>query len=143
MMKVFTTEIDFSTNEPIELIDITKKIRKICKESGVNNGILSITTQHTTTSIIVNEKCEHLQKDMVNLLKDVVPEAEYHHDRQPADLRSNAHSHLMSMLLGSSVTIPVSEGTLEFGDWQSIFFIELDGPRAKRHVKIKVIGEKC
>lgn len=139
-MKIYSKDESFSTTEPIEIIDISDMAITVVKQSEVQNGILSVTTPHTTTSIMVNEKCEQLQQDMMSFLKKLVPSTNYKHDREPRDLRPNAHSHLMSMVLGHSVTIPVVNGEPEFGGWQRLFFVELDGPRSKRYFKLQIIG---
>jgi len=139
-MKQYTSELRLSTKEPIEFIDITEQVKKAFAASEVTEGALTIFTRHTTTAIKVNERCEKLQRDMREALRAAVPERKYMHDEATVDGRQNARGHLMSMFLSSSETIPVSKGRLALGSWQSVFFVELDGPRSEREVVIKVIG---
>ncbi len=135
-----TCELRLSTREPIEFIDITEDVKKAFSASGVTDGAVTIFTRHTTTAVKVNERCERLQNDMREMLKHAVPARSYMHDEATIDGRQNARGHLMAMFLNSSETIPVSKGKLALGRWQSVFFVELDGPRAGREVVIKVIG---
>lgn len=139
-MNQHTSEIRLSTKEPIEFIDITDHVKKAFSASGVTEGAVTIFTRHTTTAVKVNERCERLQNDMREMLKQAVPERSYRHDEATIDGRQNARGHLMAMFLSSSETIPVSKGSLALGLWQSVFFVELDGPRIGREVVIKVIG---
>ncbi len=123
------------TRESAELIDITGKVKEIVKSSVVDSGICVIFTKHTTSGIIINENEAGLKRDFLALLNELIPKGRgYLHDR----IDNNAHSHLRSVLLGSSVTIPIEKGDLALGTWQSIFFVECDGPR-RREVYVKVI----
>lgn len=140
-MKSFLSEIKLATAQSLEFIDITNKIEDILSKSGVKNGVVNIFTQHTTAAVKVNERCDRLQQDMLGFLETIVPKRAYRHDENTVDSRNNARSHLMSMLLGASETIPVSNGKIMLGTWQSIFFIELDGPRNNRSVIVKIMGE--
>ena len=127
--------MEIKTTERIELIDITDRVRAIVKESGVADGVCVITTRHTTGSIIVNENERGLRSDILDMLESLVPENKsYAHN----SIDNNADSHLRAVLLGMSETIPVEDGHLVFGTWQSIFFVELDGPR-NRNVNVKII----
>ena len=129
------TIIQIKTGKRIELIDITGKVKEKLKDTGVQNGICVISTKHTTTSIIVNENESGLVSDILALLEKLVPaNAGYAHDR----IDNNADAHLKAVLLGSSETIPVIDGSLHLGTWQSIFLAEMDGPRT-REVTVTVI----
>lgn len=140
-MKNFTKEIKISTNDKIDFIDITERVRDACAASGIANGMLTVFTSHTTSAVKINEKCERLQQDMTSFLLNTVPELKYRHNEQTVDDRPNARSHLMSLLLNASETVPVSGGAPMLGGWQSVFFIELDGPREERKITIKLIGD--
>lgn len=141
-MKHFVSEFKVSTAQNIEFIDITERVQNLIQASGINRGLVNIITRHTTTGVKINERCLRLQKDMQNLLSEIAPAGKpYQHNEQTVDGRPNAHSHLMSLLLGSTECIPVINGQLNLGQWQSIFFIELDGPRPSREVTVTVIGE--
>ena len=127
--------IEVKTRESTELIDITVKVKKVVKSAGVDFGICVIFTRHTTSGIIINENESGLKRDIVAILNELVPKGTgYLHDR----IDNNAHSHLRAVLLGTSVTIPIDRGELVLGTWQSIFFVECDGPR-RREVCVTVV----
>lgn len=141
-MKHYTETITLATDEHLQFIDITDRVRETLAKSGIANGILNVYCNHTTASITINERCARLQKDMEKLLRTIAPrENEYQHNADTVDGRANAHSHLMSLMLNSSESMPVAGGKVRIGEWQSVFFIELDGPRESREVFISVMGE--
>ena len=99
---------------------------------------MNIFTKHSTSAICVNENERGLLVDFEKVLKDIVKEKDgYRHDF----IDDNAASHIRAFLLGSSQTIPIVDGRLDLGTWQSIFFIELDGPRRGRTIDLTFIGE--
>lgn len=141
-MKYFTKTIEIKTSKPIQFVDITDQVRQLYEESGVANGVMQIFSNHTTASVRINERCSRLQDDMLEHLKSFAPrEKAYKHNQTALDGRDNAHSHLMSLFFGSSESIPVADGKLNLGTWQSVFFVELDGPRNSRGVTVNIIGE--
>lgn len=140
-MKHHLEEIGFETSGPVEFIDITERVRRVLSSSGVKDGLVTVFTRHTTTAVKINERCERLQEDMLSFLERAVPGAAYRHDEDTVDGRANARSHIMSLLLSASETVPAAGGELVLGDWQSIFFVELDGPRERRGVCVKIMGE--
>lgn len=141
-MKSVVKNIELSTSESMGIIDITEKVREILAASEIKNGLANIITQHTTSAININENEKNLRHDMIKFLKDFVPrEKDYAHNRVSADGRDNAHAHILSLFTNASESIPVSNGRLVLGSWQSVFFIELDGPRPKRVVTVQVFGE--
>lgn len=104
----------------------------------MDNGIVNIFTKHSTSAIRVNENEKGLLLDFEKALKDVIKEKDnYKHDF----IDNNAASHIRAFLLGASETIPIIDGRLDLGTWQSIFFIELDGPRSNRTVDLTFMGE--
>ncbi|NJE12258.1 secondary thiamine-phosphate synthase enzyme YjbQ [Thermococcus sp. LS2] len=122
-------EIEIHTNKEFEIIDITSEVQKIVKESNIQEGIAVVFTKHTTTALIVNENEKRLLSDIEMLLENIAPRGKgYKHDR----IDNNAHSHLRAILLNPSITIPIKDGKLELGTWQSILFVELDGPRLRK-----------
>lgn len=125
------------TNEKIELINITKTIQEIISKNNITNGAVIIHTKHTTSGIIINEDEEGLKKDYINFLKQTVPIANYYHDK----IDNNGRSHIQALLTHSNQDIPIIDGRISLGIWQSIFFIELDGPRPNRKINITLIGE--
>ncbi len=121
-----------------QIIDITSYINEKIDKSSVSLGLINIFAKHTTSSIIINENEEGLGYDIQNLLYDLIPESnEYSHDL----IDHNAHSHLKSLFLSPQETVPIVDGRMDLGTWQSVFFIELDGPRSKRKIDLTIIGE--
>lgn len=141
-MAVINKSLKLSSSSNFQIIDISSEIvailNEINKENKINNGIVNIFTKHSTSAICVNENEKGLLLDFEKVLKDVVKEKDnYKHDF----IDNNAASHIRAFMLGSSETIPIVDGRLDLGTWQSIFFIELDGPRANRTVDLTFIGE--
>lgn len=134
-MTVKTNYIKINTSRNFEIIDIKSKINELI---DINEGIISIFSKHSTSAIVVNENESGLLKDiefsMDNLISD---KFSYQHDR----IDNNARSHLKSFLLSSSECLPVKNGKLDLGTWQSVFFVELDGPRHNRTVTLTMVGE--
>ena len=127
--------IEISTKESTELIDITGEVRSLVARRSVESGMCVIFTRHTTTGIIINENEAGLKSDILRFLNELVPKGKgYLHDR----IDHNAHSHLRAVLLESSATIPIDKGALALGTWQSIFFVECDGPR-RREIYVVII----
>ncbi len=121
-----------------QIIDITSYINEKIDKSSVSLGLINIFAKHTTSSIIINENEEGLGYDIQNLLYDLIPESnEYSHDL----IDHNAHSHLKSLFLSPQETVPIVDGRMDLGTWQSVFFIELDGPRSKRKIDLTIMGE--
>jgi len=126
--------IEVQTSQETELVDITGRIKEVVRGARARDGFCVIYTPHTTTGIIVNENEAGLREDILSTLGKIVPKgAGYQHDQ----IDHNTHSHLRAILLGPSATIPIENGSLALGTWQSIFLVELDGPR-KRTVHISV-----
>lgn len=140
-MQIQRHRIELATTAPIQLIDITDQVRRFVTSSGIKEGLVTVSCLHTTARINVNEREEKLERDMLTFLKRFVPrDGDYLHNLDPVDGRDNAHSHLIGLFMNSSETIPVAKGTMVLGEWQSVFFIELDGPRERRGVELQIIG---
>ena len=126
-------ELKFKTNYKSEVIDITNDIKEAVIKSGVKNGIVSVFCPHSTASIIIFEKSDSsLRRDLLGMLKDIVPFRDYSH--------SNARAHLKAALLRSDLTLIIENANIVLGEWQSIFLVEFDGPR-ERKVLIKAIND--
>lgn len=136
-MTVFKKSIKISSESKFQIINITQSINEILEDSNIKEGIINIFSKHSTTAICINEDETGLKRDFKTFLENAVPNIRYEHDR----IDNNARSHLKSFLLSSSETIPISNGRMELGTWQSVFFIELDGPRANRTIVLTVVGE--
>ena len=123
------------------MIDISNKVVESVKKSGISNGIVIVFSTHTTGAIKINENEKNLIGDFDNMFEKLIPRNfDYEHNKTAIDNRPNAHSHLRSMLINSSETIPFKDGKMLLGTWQAIFFIELDGPRQNRKIIVEVIG---
>ncbi len=141
-MAVINKSLKIDSNENFQIIDITSDIKiifdEINNDNVLSNGILNIFTKHSTSAIVINENEKGLLGDFEFILEDLVQDKNnYSHDL----IDNNASSHLKSFLLGSSETIPIVNGKIDLGTWQSIFFIELDGPRRNRTIDLTFIGE--
>lgn len=135
-MRSHLKEVSVRTRERIEFRNITREIVKAVEESGIRSGLVTVFTPHTTTGIFVNEDEGGLKRDLELILGRLVPErGGYEHD----EVDYNAYAHLRSIILSPSVTIPVENGRLMLGTWQSVFLAEFDGPRG-RIVRIQVLG---
>lgn len=132
-IKNYSFQID--TNENFEIIDITSKINELI---DIDEGIISVFSKHSTSAIVINENEQGLLNDLEFMLNNLVSdEFKYQHDR----IDNNAKSHLKSFLLSSSECLPIKNSKLDLGTWQSVFFIELDGPRRARTITLTMVGE--
>lgn len=116
-------QITVNTRKEFDLIDITREVEEIVK----GNGAVVIFTPHTTCSLLINENERGLREDILNFYSRLAPKGSYEHNR----VDNNAHSHLRS-LFNTSTTIPVANGRLALGTWQSVFLMESDGPRVRK-----------
>ncbi|MDY2745575.1 MAG: secondary thiamine-phosphate synthase enzyme YjbQ [Methanosphaera sp.] len=136
-MLIIHDMIHTNTNQNVEVINITSNVNDIIRKHDITNGIVNISTKHTTSSIMINEDEEGLKKDYAKFLEKIVPNDNYLHDR----IDNNATSHLKAMLTTPTQTLPIIDGKISLGTWQSIFFVELDGPRSNRTINIMIIGD--
>ncbi len=140
-MTGFQSEILVDSSSGIQFIDITGRVNDVLRRSQVEDGLVVVFSNHTTASVRITERCERLQMDMINYLEETVPKMAYRHDEQTVDNRQNARMHIMSLFMNASETVPVKNGKMMLGKWQSIFFVELDGPRDGRKVIVKILDE--
>jgi len=141
-------ELNISTGESFSVSDVTEKASNIVTESGVLEGMVVVTSMHTTCALSVNENEERLFDDIRNFFLKIAPPDELykHNDLHlrvniPPDEPENAHSHLIAMMLGNSETLVVHNGKLMLGRYQSILLLEMDGPR-ERTLAVQVFGIK-
>jgi secondary thiamine-phosphate synthase enzyme len=139
--------LKIETHSKLDFINITGMVRDAVKHSGVKDGIAIVFCRHTTAAIVINEYEKLLLKDIEAFLGKAIPEfGEYRHDDMdrreciPPDEPPNAPSHIKSVMLSAQQSMPISEGEIMLGTWQSIIFIELDGPR-RREIAVQVIGK--
>ena len=130
-------EIFLSTSKRQELIDITDKINSIIKNSKIKNGLCNVFTAHATAAIIINENCDpDICLDILDALNKLIPSGIWRHDK----VDGNADAHIKSAIFGPSETIPIKNGELDLGKWQSAMFVELDGPRQDRKIVVTIIS---
>ena len=130
-------ELNLKTIENFQIIDITQHLQQKVTESRITNGQLLISVQHTTTALTVNENEERLFQDIQTFYEKLVPAGDryLHNDLHlrdvPEDEPENAHSHLIAMFLNTNETIGIRDKALILGTYQSVLFLELDGPRSR------------
>jgi len=126
-------EVQIESEKHTEVIDVTEQVRR--NIPGSHDGLCLVFVPHTTAAVTVNEGEERLMTDIGDLV-DTVVEADRRYRHNVVD--DNAASHLRQTLIGSSVVVPVDDGEFILGTWQSILFVELDGPR-KRRIELKFL----
>ena len=138
-MKVKTEYLIFNTQSRHAFINITPKIQKILAESTIKEGICLVNAMHISASVFINDDERGLHDDFDQWLEKLVPYApdEYKHNRTGED---NTDAHLKRQLMGREVVVAITNGKLDFGPWEQIFYGEFDGQRNKR-VLVKLIGE--
>lgn len=139
-MKTHTTYLTFKTSRRQEIIDITEEVEKCRAAAGIREGFVLVSAMHISASVFVNDHESGLWQDILEWLEGTVapwdPER-YRHNRTGED---NAAAHLRSLTVGHEVIVPVTDGRLDFGPWQRVFYGEWDGQRPKR-VILKAMGE--
>lgn len=144
--KIFTLKVN-TKNAP-QFIDITGWVKQCVAKSHVSNGFVVVYSRHTTAAVKINENEPLLIEDMSRFLEQMCPRhGQYRHNdfsvrtvNMTEEESPNGHAHLQHLMLGCSETIPLINGKMPFGQWQSIFFIELDHPRP-REVMVQIVGD--
>lgn len=138
-MKSKTEYLVFETEEKIDFVNITQDIQEVVKKSGIIEGLCLVNSMHITSSVFINDEESGLKEDFKKWLEGLAPysPSDYKHNLTGED---NAHSHLKRTVMGREVVIAVTEGKLDLGTWEEIFYGEFDGRRRKK-VLVKVIGE--
>ena len=145
-MKIINEIINLETEAGINIHNITSQVETILAATGIKNGQIIVFVRHTTTAVAINEYEVRLLQDIKNHFASIAPaDAKYLHNdlhlrEVPPDEPENAHSHLIALMLNNSETIPVVDGKLALGTYQSILFFELDGAR-KRNVLVQITGK--
>ena len=139
-MTASTVDLHLFPKAGCDLIDITDQVKQAVKNNHAHQGVVHVFSPHTTTAIRIIENDPGLLKDFKdNLARTIPTTADYAHNK--IDPRQNARAHLASLLYGASESIPVNDGQLTLGQWQSIFFIDFDGGRSEgRHVIINIMA---
>jgi len=137
-MKSKTEYITINTKELIEIVNITREVEDVVKKSGIKEGLCLVNPMHITASVFINDEESGLKEDWKKWLEGLAPKdvKKYKHNLTGED---NAHSHLKRTIMGREVVVAITNGKLDFGTWEEIFYGEFDGQRPKR-ILIKVIG---
>ena len=137
-MKSHTEYLTFNTRKKREYINITERVRAALEKSGISEGFTMVSAMHITAGVYINDAESGLIADIDDWLQKLAPEGiDYRHHRTG---EVNGDAHLKNLLVGHQVLIPVTDGRLDFGPWQQVYYAEFDGRRSKRAV-IKIIGE--
>jgi secondary thiamine-phosphate synthase enzyme len=137
-MKFNTEYLWFETKKKRELVNITDKVEAAVQKSKIREGMVLVSAMHITAGVIVNDHEQGLWKDIDEWVEKVAPfRQDYNHHRTG---ETNGDAHLKSLLVHHQVIVPVTDGKLDLGPWQQVFYAEFDGMRRKRLV-IKVMGE--
>ncbi|MEW6278909.1 MAG: secondary thiamine-phosphate synthase enzyme YjbQ [Candidatus Eremiobacterota bacterium] len=139
-MKSITRHLWFEVPERRAYLNITPKVQEILRESGIREGLCLVNAMHITASVYINDDEPGLLKDYDDWLEQLAPHepvSRYRHNRTGED---NGDAHLKRQVMGREVVVAVTEGKLDFGPWEQIFYAEFDGRRRKR-VLVKIIGE--
>jgi secondary thiamine-phosphate synthase enzyme len=138
-MKSFRKELWFEVKQRRQLINITPEIEQCVRESGITEGLVLCNAMHITASVFINDDESGLHQDFEKWLEKLAPEkphSQYRHNT----FEDNADAHLKRTIMGREVVVAITEGKLDFGPWEQIFYGEFDGKRKKR-ILVKIIGE--
>ena len=138
-MKSYRKELWYNTSTRRALINITPEIQQCLKESGIKEGLLLCNAMHITASVFINDDEAGLHRDFERFLEKLAPEKPYN-QYEHNTFEDNADAHLKRTIMGREVVVAISNGKLDFGTWEQIFYGEFDGKRKKR-VLVKIIGE--
>lgn len=137
-MKFHTEYLWFNTEHEHDYINITDEVEEILYRSGIKDGMILVSAMHITAGVYVNDAESGLIHDIEKWLEEVAPaNPNYLHHRTG---ETNGDAHLKSLVIGHEIIVPITEGRLDFGPWQQIYYAEFDGQRRKR-VIVKVMGE--
>ena len=138
-MKSTTRYLTFQVKDRMEFVNITPQVEDVVRDSGVSEGLCLVNAMHITASVFINDDESGLHHDYKQWLEHLAPHdpARYRHNRTGED---NGDAHLKRQIMGREVVVAVTDGRLDFGPWEQIFYGEFDGRRPKR-VLVKVIGD--
>lgn len=139
-MKSFREELWFNIPSRLGFVNITSQVKQCLKKSGISEGLMLINAMHITASVFINDDESGLHQDYEDWLEELAPHepiSQYRHNRTGED---NGDAHLKRQIMGREVVVAVTNGELDFGPWEQIFYGEFDGGRKKR-VLVKIIGE--
>ncbi|HOT89328.1 MAG TPA: secondary thiamine-phosphate synthase enzyme YjbQ [Bacteroidales bacterium] len=137
-MKNYRKELWFNTEKRYQFIHITDKVQETVKESGVKEGLCLVNAMHITASVFINDNESGLHQDYLNWLEKLAPYSRNGYQHNVGE--DNGDAHLKRQIMGREVVVAITNGMLDLGPWEAIFYGEFDGKRKKR-VLIKIIGE--
>ncbi len=137
-MKTYRDFLTLRTEQKLEIRDITKEVSQVLAKSGISDGILLLFPHHTSAAVYLSDSDRSLTEDFGALMDRLIPEGSYRHNL--SDDKQNATAHLKALLTGHHLVLPVTEGSLDLGVYQTVYYAEFDGQRDKE-VLVKVIGE--
>ncbi|MBU4310332.1 secondary thiamine-phosphate synthase enzyme YjbQ [bacterium] len=137
-MKSYKEEVWFNTKRKRELINITPQVAEAVRKSKVKEGFCLVNAMHITASVFINDNESGLHQDFLEWLEKLAPYGKAYKHHQTGE--DNGDAHLKRTIMGREVVVAITEGRLDFGPWEQIFYGEFDGQRRKR-VLIKIIGE--
>ena len=139
-MKSYRKELWFNTKNKVEFINITREVEKAVEESGIKEGLCLVNAMHITTSVFINDYESGLIDDFKKWLEELAPSSPVTRYKHNLTGETNGDAHLKRQIMGREVVVAITNGKLDFGPWEQIFYGEFDGQRKKR-VLIKIIGE--
>jgi secondary thiamine-phosphate synthase enzyme len=139
-MKSETEYVTMNIPERRALVNITPKVKEIVQKSGVKEGLVLVNSMHITSSVFINDDESGLHQDFEDWLEELAPEKPHSQYRHNRGVEDNGDAHLKRSIMGREVVVAITDGELDFGPWEQIFYGEFDGKRPKRYL-IKVIGE--
>ena len=139
-MKSFTEYLTFKTKSRREFVNITSDVEKLVVKSGIKEGLCLVNAMHITASVFINDNESGLHHDYEKWLEELAPHEPIDHYRHNDTGEDNADAHLKRQVMGREVVVAITDGQLDFGPWETIFYGEFDGRRNKR-VLVKIIGE--
>ncbi|HFK3113659.1 secondary thiamine-phosphate synthase enzyme YjbQ [Legionella pneumophila serogroup 1] len=140
IMKTYRKELWFNIPERMGFINITDKIIECLKESSIQEGLILVNAMHITASVFINDDESGLHQDYKKWLEQIAPHEPIRQYRHNDTGEDNADAHIKRQIMGREVVVAITEGRLDFGPWEQIFYGEFDGRRAKR-VLVKIIGQ--
>ena len=139
-MKSLTDYLTFKTKSRREFVNITSDIEKLVTKSKIKEGLCLVNAMHITASVFINDNESGLHHDYEKWLEELAPHEPIDHYRHNDTGEDNADAHLKRQVMGREVVVAITDGQLDFGPWEAIFYGEFDGRRNKR-VLVKIIGE--
>ena len=139
-MKSLTEYLTFKTKSRREFVNITSDVEKLVTKSGIKEGLCLVNAMHITASVFINDNESGLHHDYEKWLEELAPHEPINHYRHNDTGEDNADAHLKRQVMGREVVVAITDGQLDFGPWETIFYGEFDGRRNKR-VLVKIIGE--